>query len=209
MSRHREMLRALLRAGKTPEAIAAEVPMNPANVARTLAEDWPTQKRYAEPLEAYTWQVLLQAHDGAPQSDRETLANQFRELFGEAVVGLPRLSKEARRAAYVAWLLRISVDTVFPFGAECNEEADAHLFDMVALMLRGLLDEVRQATDRSPDASRYLSTLSHAADVMDGREDPAANGWFANRRGYRRGLYIFHDSPAHKSQKTEPEEGRR
>lgn len=209
MSRHREMLRALLRVGKTPDDIAAEVPMNPANVARTLAEDWPVQKRYVEPLEVYARRVLLQAHDAAPLTDRHAIANLFDLLFDEPVVGLPRLSEEARRAAYVAWLLRISPDTVFPLGAECTEEADAHLFDVVAMMLPGLIEEARQATDRSPEATRYLSTLSHAADVLEGREDPATNGWYANRRGYRRGTYIFHRSPAPKIQRTEPEEGRR
>lgn len=201
MSRHREMLRALVRLGKTPEDIAAEVPMNRANIARTLGNDWPIQPRYVGPLETYVARVLALAYDTAEPPERVAIADAFIAAFGRSILDKPRINDEAQRATYVAWLLGIKWELIFPHGPECNEEADEHLTSEVTTILNRLIDEARQSSDRCPEAMRYLSTLSFADDVMAGRESPAANGGSENVRGYRRGLYVFRSGPNDKNKK--------
>jgi len=113
--------------------------------------------------------------------------------------GVPKLSPEARRATYVVWLLGISPGRVFPLGPECSAESDDYLFDWVYLEVRRLLDELYQAQVWNPEVSRYVKTLVHAHDVIEGRADPADNGWHLNKKNYRRGVYVFHNVRPHKT----------
>lgn len=62
MSRHLDMLVKLGLLGKSPERIAAEVPMSLPNVLSTLEDDWPIQKRFVAPLEAYVQGVMRRAY---------------------------------------------------------------------------------------------------------------------------------------------------
>lgn len=188
MSRHREMLRTLVRLGKTPDVIAAEVPMDARNINENLKDDWPIRRRFVEPLETYAQEVFRQAFALSSEANNGPIADAFLSV---SMLETPQMGTEAQRAAYVAWLLGIKPELVFPFGAECSEEADEHLFSVVLVALQGLVEEARRATDRSPDAIRYLSTLCHASEVMEGREHPGHNGWFQNRSGFRRGVYVF------------------
>jgi hypothetical protein len=119
--------------------------------------------------------------------------------------GMYKISDEAQRAAYVAWLLCIQPHRVYEIGPECNEGADEHLFSEVFQQLQGLIAEAQRATDRCPDAIRYMSMLSHADGVMDGRENPADNGGFQNRNGYRRGRYVFRPGIVTAPRNTKPE----
>lgn len=196
MSRHREMLRTLVRLGKTPDVIAAEVPMDARNIKENLKDDWPIRRRFIAQLEDYTQETLRQAYTLASDADKQVIAGDFLRVFGRSIQDTPKISTEAQRAAYVARLLGIKLDLVFPHKPECSPEADEHLFSAVRMMLQGLLDEARRATDRSPDAIRYLSTLSHADDVMEERAHPADNGWFENISGYRLGMYVFQPGTA-------------
>ncbi|MEQ4574545.1 MAG: hypothetical protein ABN502_06340 [Gammaproteobacteria bacterium] len=100
---------------------------------------------------------------------------------------------EARRAPYVAWLLRLDPLRVFPAGPECNTEADQHLVDTVLAQLEELTEQAARSSDRSPRAVWFRRTLDHCNEVMGGKADPADNGWFDNKAGYRRGVYVFQE----------------
>jgi hypothetical protein len=191
MSRHRNQLRALVALGTKPEQIASEVPMHLRNVVATLQEDWPIPKRFVSAFEAYAQRTLRQAHATATGLEKAALACFYVDSFGIPIEHPPVLDSEARRATYVAWLLRVPPDAIFPLGPECNQEANEHLAFWMRQHVEQLLAEAKQAVDRSPEALRYLSTLGHADDVLGGRSDPADNGWFENLRGYRRGGYVF------------------
>lgn len=191
MSRHREMLRALVRLGKKPLEIASAVPMSSANVTRTLRADWPVQKRYIEPLEDYTYRTLRETFEAARSHEKGAIADIYLRLSGHSIVAAPELSPIAKRASYVAWLLCIDPSLVFPFGPDLGPEADEHLWTQVRAVLDGLIAEARRVRDHSPEAIRYTSTLSHADDVIEYKADPADNGWFENRLGFRRGVYTF------------------
>jgi hypothetical protein len=191
MSRHRNMLLALVRAGKTPVAIAAEVPMNAANVERTLRDDWPVQKRFVDVLEDYTHHTLREAYRSTTDNTkRAAIAAAYERVFSRAL-GDRDLSPSANKARYVAWLLAIKRELIFPLSPETGEEADEHLRSVVRSIVDRLLAEAQASTDRCPEALRYLRTLTHADDVIEGRADPAVNDWEANRCQYRRGIYIF------------------
>lgn len=117
--------------------------------------------------------------------------------------GVPNLSPEERRATYVVWLLGISPPEVFPLGNECSPEMEGFLQDWAYVEVRRLLDELQraqvQAHERGPDFDRYLRTLHHVHDVIEGRADPADNGWHLNKKNYRRGRWVFHNLRPHKS----------
>jgi hypothetical protein len=100
---------------------------------------------------------------------------------------------EAQRAAYVAWLLRISPYNVFPAGPECNPEADQHLVDSVLAELDKHWEQATNSRDSSPRAVWFRQTLDYCNAVMSGKVNPADNGWYENRRGYRRGVYLFQE----------------
>jgi hypothetical protein len=100
---------------------------------------------------------------------------------------------ETRRASYVAWLLRIKPHSVFPFRPECNTEADQHLVETVLVQLEKLTEQAARSSDRSPRALWFRRTLDHCNEVMSGKADPADNGWFDNKAGYRRGIYVFQE----------------
>jgi len=99
---------------------------------------------------------------------------------------------EARRASYVAWLLRLDPLRVFPAGPECNAEADQHLVDTVLAQLEELTEQAA-SRDTSPRALWFRHLLDHCNEVMSGKADPADNGWFNNKAGYRRGIYVFQE----------------
>lgn len=196
MSRHREMLRALLRVGKSPDDISAEVPISPANLARTFADDWPIQKRFVAPLEAYVERTLREAHETASATAKSEIAEAYAAAFGLTLEQVRSLSTDALRATYGAWLLGVRPDMVFPHGPESTEEADEHFAQWMRQLVAPLLEEARHSTDRSPEALRYIATLCHVDDVLEGRDDPARNGWFSNRAGHRRGIYVFPSAKA-------------
>lgn len=100
---------------------------------------------------------------------------------------------EARRAQYVAWLLCLNPLRVFPAGPESNAEADQHLVDTVHVQLEELTEQAAGSSDRSPRAVWYRRTLDHCNEVMSGKANPADNGWFDNKAGYRRGVYVFQE----------------
>ena len=54
---------------------------------------------------------------------------------------------EARRASYVAWLLRLDPLRVFPAGPESNAEADQHLVDTVIAQLEELTEQAARSGD--------------------------------------------------------------
>lgn len=191
MSRHREMLRALLRVGKSPDDISAEVPISPTSLARTFADDWPIQKRFVAPLEAYAERTLREAHARASTTNKPEIEDAYLAAFGLPLQQALSLSTDALRATYGAWLLGVRPDMVFPHGPESTEEADEHFAQWMRQLVAPLLEEARHSTDRSPEALRYIATLCHVDDVLEGRDDAARNGWFSNRAGYRRGVYVF------------------
>ena len=100
---------------------------------------------------------------------------------------------EARRAAYVAWLLRINPHRIFPAGPECNADADQHLVDSVLVELDQLTKQAARSRDTSPRALWFRHTLDHCNEVMSGKANPADNDWFNNKAGYRRGIYVFQE----------------
>lgn len=100
---------------------------------------------------------------------------------------------EARRASYVAWMLRLDPHRIYPAGPEFNAEADQHLVDTVLAQLEGLTEQAARSFDRSPQAVWFRRTLDHCNEVMSGKADPADNGWFDNKAGYRRGIYVFQE----------------
>lgn len=100
---------------------------------------------------------------------------------------------EARRAAYVAWLLRINPHHIFPAGPECNADANQHLVDSVLVELDQLTKQAACSRDTSPRALWFRHTLDHCSEVMSGKADPTDNGWFNNKAGYRRGIYVFQE----------------
>lgn len=100
---------------------------------------------------------------------------------------------ETRRASYVAWLLRIKPHSVFPAGPEYNAEANQHLVDTVLVQLEELTEQAAHSHDTSPRALWFRRTLDHCNEVMSGKADPADNGWFDNKAGYRRGVYVFQE----------------
>jgi hypothetical protein len=116
-----------------------------------------------------------------------------------------KISDEAQRAAYVAWLLCIQHDHVYPLRPEWNEGDDEHLFSVVLTTLQELVAEARRATDHCPDAIRYMSMLSHADGVMEGRETPPASGEFQNCNRYRRGRYVFRPGTVAAPKNKKPE----
>lgn len=100
---------------------------------------------------------------------------------------------EARRAPYVAWLLRLDPHRVFPAEPESNAEADQHLVDTVLAQLDDLTEQAARSSDCSPRAVWFRRTLDHCNEVMSGKANPADNGWFDNKAGYRRGIYVFQE----------------
>lgn len=100
---------------------------------------------------------------------------------------------EAQRAAYVAWLLRIDPYNIFSVGPECNPEADQHLVDSILAELEKHRKQASNSHDPSPRAVWFRQTLDHCTSVMSGKVNPADNGWYENRRGYRRGVYLFQE----------------
>lgn len=100
---------------------------------------------------------------------------------------------EAQRAAYVAWLLCVDPYKVFPAGPECNAEADQHLVDLILAELERLTKFATNSRDTSPRAVWFRQTLDYCNAVMSGKVNPADNGWYENRRGYRRGVYLFQE----------------
>lgn len=100
---------------------------------------------------------------------------------------------EAQCAAYVAWLLRLDPHRVFPAGPECNADANQHLVDFVLIELEKLATLAACSRDSSPRALWFRLLLNHCEKVMDGSASPADNDWFNNKRGYRRGVYVFQE----------------
>jgi hypothetical protein len=100
-----------------------------------------------------------------------------------------------QRSAYVAWLLRICVHDAFPCGVEHSREANEHLHEWVAEKLRVINEHARRQTKESPELSEYRRTVAHCNAIMEGQTDPAQNGWFKNKRSYRRGVYLPDGTP--------------
>lgn len=179
MSRNREMLRTLVRRGKTEDQIAAEVPMDLRNVNENLTDDWPIRKRFVAPLEAYLKSTLRQAYALAishaanneqlradPDSIRfiDELRHDFAAFFLTSIEGddcepssqwssseAARLVRARDRASYACWLLRLDPARIFPAGPESGPEADEHLIEWTVTYVQGLLDNVRLA---GPEAAR-------------------------------------------------------
>lgn len=92
-------------------------------------------------------------------------------------------------SAYVASLLCIDPYEVFPEGPEWGDNADWYFLDWIIERLDQLNAIAQQSLDYSPLALAYRRTLAHCTAVIEGEADPADNGWFDNRSGYRRGIY--------------------
>ena len=104
----------------------------------------------------------------------------------------PQKEPSWREAAYVAWLLRIDPFEVFAIEPETTDEANQHLIDSVFRKLDQLTREIKlvKGFERSPQFLWYCKTVEHCVAVMDCVADPAEHGWFANRQGFRRGMYV-------------------
>ena len=102
---------------------------------------------------------------------------------------------EMNRARYVAWLLRLKPEEIFPFGPELTEQGNQFLVDFVISKLQQLAEEAKKVAraDQTPRFLWYRKTLQHCIDVMDGLEvppQPNTNGEYAVTKGYRRGIYF-------------------
>ena len=102
---------------------------------------------------------------------------------------------EMERARYVAWLLRLKPEEIFPHGPELTEQGNQFLVDCVISKLQQLAEDAKKVAraEQTPRFLWYRKTLQHCIDVMEGLEEPpqpSANGEYAITKGCRRGVYL-------------------
>lgn len=102
---------------------------------------------------------------------------------------------EMERARYVAWLLRLKPDEIFPHGPELTEQGNQFLVDCVIAKLQQLAEEAQKVAraEQTPRFLWYRKTLQHCIDVMEGLDEPPqpnADGEYDSTKGFRRGVYL-------------------
>lgn len=105
------------------------------------------------------------------------------------------LLDKARRAMYVLRLFCIPPQEV-PGGLGYTDADNARLFDFAQEVVDGLERNKSPGPINSRgypldmEVARYHKTLAHCSRVLKYRANPEDNGWFENRAGYRRGIYL-------------------
>jgi len=96
-----------------------------------------------------------------------------------------------RDAAFVAWMLRILPDDVFPCGPDTNPEGDDHLVLTVSLKVDALAERLNADDDGSEAFSAYRRRVLMCADVMAGKlSAPPQSMWETTAKDYGRGRYL-------------------
>lgn len=93
-------------------------------------------------------------------------------------------------ARFVAVLLRIQPEDVFPIAPGCDEDDDAHFVIYVCNKVDSLKERLAEGNDGTPEFREYRRTLALCADVMNGKVfAPPESQWESFAARYRRGLY--------------------
>ena len=96
-----------------------------------------------------------------------------------------------RDAAFVAWMLRILPDDVFPCGPDTTPEGDDHLVLSVALKVDALAERLNAEDDGSEAFAAYRRRVLMCAGVMNGKlSAPPQSQWDRMAEQYGRGAYL-------------------
>lgn len=96
-----------------------------------------------------------------------------------------------RDAAFVAWMLRIMPDDVFPCGPDTTPEGDDHLILFVALKIDALAERFHVEDDGSEAFAAYRRRVVMCANVMSGKlAAPPQSQWNRMAEQYGRGACL-------------------
>lgn len=98
-------------------------------------------------------------------------------------------------AAFVAMMLRVPVNEVFPFGAETAEDADDHFIWTIVAMLEKLNARLAEVDDSTEAFAEYRSRVVLCSDVLTGKISVPRLLWARMAERYGRGIYL--SSAAH------------
>lgn len=118
----------------------------------------------------------------------------WRERDPHPAIFDPQLLDNARRAVYVLWLLCILPQDV-PGGLGYTDDDNERVYNFAVEVVEGLERNKPNGPINSRgyldvEVAKYHKTLAYCSRVLKHRTDPGDNGWFENRVGYRRGIYL-------------------
>lgn len=100
-----------------------------------------------------------------------------------------------RDAAFVAWMLRIMPDDVFPCGPDITPEGDDHLVLSVVLKVDALAERLNAEDDDSEAFAAYRRRVLMCAGVMSGKlSAPPQSQWERMAQQYGRGAYLSYNA---------------
>ena len=98
-----------------------------------------------------------------------------------------------RDAAFVAWILQVMPDEVFPRGPDISPEGDEHLVFSDMQTVDALAERLDDEDDGSEEFAAYRRRVLMCADVMAGKlAAPPQSMWAQMAQQYGRGRYLSH-----------------